>query len=69
MNLRGDIVHRNSPHRKVIIDDVDYFSLLAKKLAGISANVVREFVYTKTGNYPWSNNIIRGSEYDEERCK
>lgn len=69
MNLRGDIVHRNSPHRKVIIDDIDYFSLLVKKMAGISANVVREYVYTKTGKYPWSDNNIRGYEYNEEHCK
>jgi len=70
MNLRGDIVHRNRPHRNVTIDDVEYFSLFVKKLAGISANIVRRFVYEKTTEYPWDeNNFLSFYKYNEERCK
>ncbi len=69
INLRGDIVHRNNPHRKVSIDDIDYFSLFVKNLAGISANVAREYIYAKTGKYPWSKNNICGDKYNEKHCK
>ncbi len=69
MDLRGDIVHRNKPHRSVIMNDIEYFSLFVNKLAGISANVVREYVYEQTDKYPWPDNNIRGVAYDDSYCK
>lgn len=69
LNLRGDIVHRNQSHRPVDIEDVDYFSLLVNKLAGISANVVREYVYQQTGKSPWTDSgILDVPCYLEARC-
>jgi len=69
LNLRGDIVHTNQSHRPVMIDDLDYFSLLVNKLAGISANVVREHVYQQTGEYPWSDSgILDVPSYEQARC-
>jgi len=69
LNLRGDIVHSNQSHRLVTIDDIDYFSLLINKLAGISANVVREHVYKQTGKYPWLDiGILDVPAYQPARC-
>ncbi len=69
MNLRGDIVHQNKPHRKVTMDDIEYFSLLVNKLAGISANIVRKYVYEQTDEYPWTDNNILGVAYDDSHCQ
>ncbi|HIE01802.1 MAG TPA: hypothetical protein EYP59_16200 [Thiotrichaceae bacterium] len=70
LNLRGDLVHTNQSHRLVTIDDIDYFSLLVNKLAGISANVVREHVYKQTGQYPWlDSGILDVPAYQQARCK
>ncbi len=69
LNLRGDIVHTNQSHRPITIDDIDYFSLLVNKLAGISANVVREHAHQQTGEYPWSDSgILDVPYYEQARC-
>ncbi len=69
LNLRGDLVHTNQSHRLVTIDDIDYFSLLVNKLAGISANVVREHVYKQTGQFPWlDSGILDVPTYQQARC-
>jgi hypothetical protein len=59
LNLRGDIVHSNQSHRPVTREDVDYFSLLVTKLAGISADTVRQHVYQQTRKYPWADTGVR----------
>ncbi len=69
LNIRGELVHKNQSHRPLTIDDIDYFSLLVNKLAGISANVVREHVHKQTGKYPWTDNgILDVPSYIEARC-
>jgi len=69
LNIRGNLVHTNQAHRLVTIDDIDYFSLLVNKLAGISANVVREHVYKQTGQYPWlDTGILDVPAYQSARC-
>jgi hypothetical protein len=69
LNLRGDLVHTNQSHRLVTIEDIDYFSLLVNKLAGISANVIREHVYKQTGKYPWlDSGILDVPTYQPARC-
>jgi len=72
MTFRGDIVHRNKSHREVFIEDVDYFSLFVKRLAGESANAVRKFVDEKTDKYPWGDNnvlMLLDVEYRDKHCK
>jgi hypothetical protein len=59
LNLRGDIVHSNQSPRPVTREDVDYFSLLVTKLAGISADTVRQHVYQQTRKYPWADTGVR----------
>jgi len=70
LNLRGDIVHQNRPHRKVCIGDIDYYTVFIEKMAGISANAVRRYIYDQIQIHPWADNNILSleSNYNPAHC-
>jgi len=70
IDLRGDLVHKNVSYRPVEIADIDYFSLFVNQLAGISGNTVRNYIYARTTEFPWSENEVFDltSTFDPRRC-
>ncbi len=70
IDLRGDLVHKNVSYRSVELADIDYFSLFVNKLAGISGNVVRNYVYARTTEFPWAENEVLDLtlSFDPRRC-
>lgn len=54
ISLRGAIAHRSAANRTVTKADVTINVDIILRIAGLTANRVREYLHSQTGAYPWS---------------